>query len=90
MQETKSCEFDAWVGKIPWSRKWQLTLVFFPGKLRGQRSLVGYSPTRATRGYRVTRATGLQEPDTTEHTQTQLPNDCEGVFFYTFGYVNFT
>ena len=43
VQKTKSCEFDAWVGKIPWSRKWQLTLVFFPGKLHGQRSLVGYS-----------------------------------------------
>ena len=57
-----------------WSRKWQLTLVFFPGKLGGQRSLVGYSPTRATRGYRVTRATGLQEPDTTEQLSTHKCN----------------
>ena len=24
--------FDPWVGKIPWSRKWQPTLVFLPGE----------------------------------------------------------
>ena len=28
----------------PWRRKWQLTPVFSPGKLHGQRSLVGYNP----------------------------------------------
>ena len=27
-----------------WRRKWQPTLVFLPGKLHGQKSLVGYSP----------------------------------------------
>ena len=48
--------FDSWVGKIPWSRKWQLTPVFLPGKSHGQRSLVGYRPW------------GHKEPDTTEHT----------------------
>ena len=37
-------EFDPWVGKIPWRRKWQPTPVFCPGKSHGQRSLVGYSP----------------------------------------------
>ena len=31
----KRCEFDPWVGKIPWRRKWQPTLVFFPGKFHG-------------------------------------------------------
>ena len=36
--------FDPWVGKIPWSRKWQPTPVFLPGELHGQRSLAGYSP----------------------------------------------
>ena len=36
-------EFDPWIGKIPWSRKWQLTPVFLPGKFHGQRSLAGYS-----------------------------------------------
>ena len=27
-----------------WGRKWQLTLIFLPGKSHGQRSLEGYSP----------------------------------------------
>ena len=36
--------FDPWVGKIPWRRKWQPTLVFLPGRSHGQRSLMGYSP----------------------------------------------
>ena len=36
--------FDPWVGKIPWRRKWQPTLVFLPGKSQGQRSLAGYRP----------------------------------------------
>ena len=29
---------------IRWSRKWQPTLVFLPGKFHGQRSPAGYSP----------------------------------------------
>ena len=29
-------------GKIPWSRKWQPTPVFLPGKSHAQRSLAGY------------------------------------------------
>ena len=33
-----------WVGKIPWSRKWQPTPVFLPGESHGQGSLVHYSP----------------------------------------------
>ena len=36
--------FDPWAGKMPWSRKWQLTPIFLPGEFHGQRSLVGYSP----------------------------------------------
>ena len=35
---------DPWVRKIPWSRKWPPAPVFLPGKLHGQRSLVGYGP----------------------------------------------
>ena len=31
--------FDPWIGKIPWRRKWQPTLVFLAGKSRGQSSL---------------------------------------------------
>ena len=34
---------DPWVRKIPWRRKWQPSLVFFPGESHEQRSLVGYS-----------------------------------------------
>ena len=36
-------EFDPWVRKIPWKRKWQPTPVFLPGKSYGQRILAGYS-----------------------------------------------
>ena len=31
--------FNAWVGKIPWRRKWLPTPVFWPGEFHGQRSL---------------------------------------------------
>ena len=44
---TMSCGrlgFNPWVGKIPWRRKWQPTLVFLPGEFHEQRSLAGYSP----------------------------------------------
>ena len=56
----KRCRFYPWVGKIPWSRKWQPTPVFLPGEFHGQRSLVGYSPW------------GCKESDTTEHAHTCL------------------
>ena len=46
--------FNPWVGKIPWGRKWQPTLVLSPEEFHGQRSLVGYSPW------------GRKESDTTE------------------------
>ena len=36
--------FNSWLGRIPRSRKWQLTPVFLPGKFHEQRNLVGYSP----------------------------------------------
>ena len=36
--------FDLWVGKIPYSRKWQTTPVFLPGESHGQRSLAGHTP----------------------------------------------
>ena len=55
----KRCRFDPWIRKIPWSRKWQPTLVFLPGKLHGQRSLLGYSPW------------GCKELDTTEQPSMQ-------------------
>ena len=56
-------EFNPWVRKIPWRRKWQTILefsrktpVFLPGESYGQRSLVGYNPW------------GRKELDTTEVT----------------------
>ena len=36
--------FNPWVGKVPWSKKWQPSLVFLPGKCHGQNILTGYSP----------------------------------------------
>ena len=41
--DAKRHEFNPWVKKIPWNRKWQPTPVFLPGKFHGQRSLAGYS-----------------------------------------------
>ena len=39
--------FDPWVGKIPWRRAWQPTLL--PGESHGQRSLVGYTEHGVTK-----------------------------------------
>ena len=38
--------FDPWVGKMAWRRTWQPTPVVLPGEYHGQKSLVGYSPSR--------------------------------------------
>ena len=40
----KRLGFSPRVGKIPCRRKWQPSPLFLPGKLHGQRSLVGYCP----------------------------------------------
>ena len=43
-EPTRQCKrhkrhsFDPWVGKIPWSRKWQPTPLFLPGESHGQRA----------------------------------------------------
>ena len=42
--------FNPWVGKIPWSGKWQPTPVFFSGKFHGQR-LVGCRPWDCSVGH---------------------------------------
>ena len=34
--ECRGPNFDPWVGKIPWRRKWQLTRVLVPGESQGQ------------------------------------------------------
>ena len=59
--------FDPWVGKIPWRRAWQPTLVFLPGEAHGQRSLAGYSPW------------GLQKSRTRLSTPTSDVGSCAGV-----------
>ena len=46
--------FNPWVGKVPWRRAWQPSLVFLLRESRGQRTMVRYSPW------------GRQESDTTE------------------------
>ena len=52
--------FNPWVRKIPWRRKWQLTLVFLPGKFHVWWSLAGYSPW------------GHKELDTTEQLKVTM------------------
>ena len=41
MQETQEKQVPSLVRKIPWSKKWQPTPVFLPGKFYGQWSLAG-------------------------------------------------
>ena len=55
--------FVPWVGKIPWRRKWQSSLVFLPGESHGQRSLAGYRPC------------GCRERNTAEQLSTQPKMD---------------
>ena len=38
----RRCEFDPWVGKIPWERKWQPPPVFLPGESHGTRRQAVY------------------------------------------------
>ena len=48
----RRCRFDPWVRKIPWSRKWQPTPVFLPGKLLAVhgtlKSLLQHHSTKAS------------------------------------------
>ena len=57
------------VGKILWSKKWQPTPVYLPGKSHGQRSQVGYS------------SWGHKESGTTEWLNNTNPHP-EGVSFF--------
>ena len=57
------CSFDSWVGRIPWSRKWQPAPVVLLGASYGQRGLAGHRarvPRRRTRpsGQACARASG--------------------------------
>ena len=54
------------LGRFPWRRKWQPTLVFLPGKFHRQRSLVGDSPW------------GRKESGTTEATEHSTKHSQNG------------
>ena len=56
------------LGRFHWSRKWQPTPVFLPGKFHGQRSLVGYSQW------------GCKELDTTEHARTHTHTQSQLIY----------
>ena len=58
--------FDPWISKIPWSRKWQPTPVFWPGEFHRQRSLEGY----ILWGHKELGAT--EEVNTYIHTHTHM------------------
>ena len=62
--------FNPWVQKIPWSRRWQPTPVFLPGKSHGQRSL-------AATIHEITKSQ-TQLEGTHTHTHTNIPQ----VFFF--------
>ena len=51
--------FSPWVGKIPWSRKWQPTPAFLLGKFHIQGNQGGYSP-------------GVKNSYTTQHAHEQI------------------
>ena len=59
-RQCRRCRFDSLVWKVPWRRALQSTPVFLPGKVQGQRSLVGYS------------SWGHKESDTTERLSTLI------------------
>ena len=44
MQETQETQVPSLGQEDPWGWKEQLTPIFLPGKLHGQRSLAGYGP----------------------------------------------
>ena len=54
--------FDPWLRKIPQRKKWQLTPIFLPGEVHGQRILMDDNPW------------GCKESDMTEQlTHTSFP-----------------
>ena len=57
----RRCEFDPWVRKVPWRRKWQSTPVFLPEKSHEQRILEGCRPRGSKR---------VGPDQATEHTHT--------------------
>ena len=58
----KRLECDLWVGKIPWSRKWQPTPVFLPENFHGQGSLASCSPWDHKESIQLQRHNWAMEP----------------------------
>ena len=69
----KRYRFDPWVQKISWSKKWQPTPVFLPGKYHGQRSLMDYSP----QGGKGSDTTEQLSMHTTQGKMYLSPQDCD-------------
>ena len=63
-------EFDPWVRKTPWRRKWPSTPVFLPEKSHGQRSPVGQSPQGCTESDTVEQLSVRACTHTHTHTHT--------------------
>ena len=64
MLETQEKQFDPWVRKIPWSRKWQPIPVFLPGESHGQRNLAEYIAHGVTKSqtHAVIKETNKRKP----------------------------
>ena len=65
-------QFNSWVGKVPWRRGWQPTLVFLPGE----------SPWTEEPG--GLQSTGYKESDTTERLSTAQLSIYMLIHFWTF------
>ena len=70
------CDFNPWVGKIPWRREWQPTPVFLLGESHKQRSLVGCSPR------------GHKELDTTEQLSNNSSVRYGSAFMFSWSLLN--
>ena len=80
--------FDPWVGKVPWRREWQLSLVISPREFHEQRSLVGLQSMGSQRAGNDWGTTHIHT-----HTHTYIfftPSSVEGNWgcFYALGVVN--
>ena len=75
----RRCEFDPWVGKILWRRKWQPTPEFLLGYSQVQRSLADYNPQNHKR---VTNELATKQQTTTViiTTVTSTHTTCKKVY----------
>ena len=70
--DARGMGFDLWLGKIPWSRKWQPTPIFLSGDSHGQRNLVGFC------------LQGCKESDMNEHMCTHTHTHSVCYIMYTY------